>query len=228
MEIFFAILTVFVGLSALISPVIVFKILERKEQREKLRSFEIKRKLLFDDALQELFRRYEIDRLTLSEIEGLPDILAPKVYKRLSDVDMLVLMKADYAEKQCESDEEFAELFSNRYRLEYDGELGDSLANFVLCYIKILAALQKQCEFLEDGKAKSRLGDKSIYEWMVSGCDADEAVRAKIYDRNEYKKSVSDLSDAYRRVQMVLFNLEVVRFLGKWANLPKPSEKTNA
>ena len=119
---------------------------------------------------------------------------------------------------QFESDEEFAEQFSNRYKQEYDGELGDSLAEFVFCYIKMLAALQRQCEYLEDCKAQSRLGEKSIYEWLTSGCDADEAVRAKMYDRNDYKKAVSDLSDAYRRVQMALFDLDAVRYIGRFAN----------
>ena len=228
MGIFFAILTVLVGLSALISPVVAFEIMEKRENRAKQRSFEMRRKLSFDDTLQELFRRYEMDRLTLSELKGLPDILVPKVYRRMSDIDMLVLMKAEYAKKQFESDEEFAELFSSRYKLEYDGDLGDSLAEFVLCYIKILAALQKQCEFLENGKAQSRLGDKSILEWLASEWNTDEAVRDKMYDRNEYKKAVSNLSDAYRRVQMALFDLDAVRYLGRWAIIPNPGEKTNA
>ena len=166
MVIIIAVLTVLVGLSALISPVVVCEVLERREQREKLRSFETKRKLLFDDTLQELFRTYEMDKMTLSELEGLPDYLVPKIYNRISNVDMLVLMKAEYAKKQCDSDDEFAKLFSDKYRLEYDGELGDSLAEFVLCYIRILASLQKQCEYLEEGKAQSGLGDKSIYEWL--------------------------------------------------------------
>lgn|GEM_PF-5049499 len=227
MEIFYTIITVLAGVSALLSPIIVFILLEKREEREKMRSFETKRKLLFDDTLQELFRKYESDKLTLAELDGLPDILVPKIYKRISDVDMLVLMKAEYEKKKCESDEEFAKTFSNRYKVEYDGELGDSLAEFVLCYIKIMAALQKQCEYLEDRKAQSGLGDKSIHEWLLSGFDADDEFGTKMYDRNDYKKAVINLSDAYRRVQMALFDLDAVRYFGRFANKLKNGEKPN-
>ena len=217
MEIFFAILTVLVGVSALISPVIVFILLEKKEERGKMRSFETKRKLVFDDTLQQIFKTYESDKLTLEELEGLPDILVPRIFKRISNVDLLIRMRAEYAKKQCDSDEEFAKVFSDRYRIEYEGELGDSLAVFVLSYIKIIAALQKQCEYIESRTSSAGIGENSFAQWLFSESGADFEDKAKMYDRIDYKNAVINLSDAYRRVQMAFFDLDAVRCLGRFA-----------